>query len=88
MVVEGKTLRSRGAKQPLIYLLFIYQFDICIKISKFQLIVATLEAKTRLSVSALCHGGHVPGVLGKSHEHFRVRYFIYKGGLLCLLWGG
>lgn len=57
-----------------------YQFDVCIKISKFQLILATLEAETKLSVSALCHHGRGPGPLGKSHEHFGLLYFICKGG--------
>lgn len=74
-VVKEKTLRTKGAKQPCIYLLCIYQFNICIKISKFQLILATLEAETKPSVSALCHDGHGPGPLGKSHEHFGLLYF-------------
>lgn len=50
------------------------------KISTFQLIVATLEAETRLSVSALCHDECVPGALGKSPDHFGLRYSICKGG--------
>lgn len=79
-VVKGKTLRTKGAKQPLIYLLCICQCNICIKMSKSELILATPEAETKPSVSSLCLDGCGLGPLGKSHEPFGLLDFICKGG--------